>query len=120
MGSLETPPPGLDDHDLRAWIEDQEARDRPDVVRLPEFAGAVDLGRLHFVYPPNSPGSVSDDYGRLWPFLWWACQHPSRPADEAMLLDQHCRLCDEQWIVRGLPLPGLPPLPGTAPVLRSF
>lgn len=117
---LERPPDGLSLRELQEWISDQEAHDRPNVITMPEFTGAVDLGRMHFVYPPSAPGDVSDEYTRLWPFMWFACQHPERPADAAMLLDAKCRLCDEQEKVRGLPLPFLPPLPGDAPVMRSF
>lgn len=119
-GALEKPPPGLTGRELREWVADQEAKDRPQIVRLPEFAGAVILSTLHYVYPPGSPGTTTDEYARLWPWLWYSCHHPERPADEAMLLDTKCPRCDEQWILRGLPLPSLPPLPPGAPVMRSF
>lgn len=72
----------------------------------------------HEVRPPDAP-SATEEYVRLWPFLWFACEHPDRPLDEACLFDVHCQLCDAEYAMRGCPVQTLPRLSEDAPIFRE-
>jgi hypothetical protein len=122
--SSDLPPLDLSDEEYREWLADREAKDsRAEPERrvvLPNLQGAVILANLHRVFHP-SMGSVWDaEYARIYPYLWFACQHPDRATDEAMLLEGRCPRCADEELRRGLPLPGLPPLPPDAPVFRPL
>lgn len=112
------PPPGLTDDELVEWARSLPAEDG-DTFTLPEMAGvkAPNVATLHIVFPPGL-GDATADYRRIHPYLWFACQHPDRAVDEAMLLDAHCPRCDDEWARRGLPVTPLPPLPKDAPIFR--
>jgi hypothetical protein len=107
------------------WIGEQNARDKPNVVRLPNAYDIItDRDPLHHqVIHPSEFATVDLEYVRVYPFLWFACDYPNRPTDEAMLMDmRHCDACPAEETARGLPLPPgfLPPLPTGAPRFRDL
>lgn len=122
--SADLPPLDLSDEEYAEWLAEREARDslaEPErQVVLPNLQGAVILSNLHRVFHPSMGTAWDAEYARVFPYLWFACQDPGRPTDEAMLLDGRCPRCDDEERRRGLPLPALPPLPVDAPVLRTL
>jgi hypothetical protein len=121
--SIELPPEGLTGDELIEWAEEQELRDKPREFALPEMAGidaaeAVNLGFIHVVFPPEV-GVATDDYMALWKYLWFACTDRDRPVDEAMLLDDNCPRCKQEWDRRGLPIMNLPKVTLSSPVMRG-
>ncbi len=121
--SLELPPPGLSGRELEEWMAQEQAKDKDRHIQLPEASGidpaqAVKLGFLHVVFHPVM-GFATDDYKKLYPYLWFACKEPGRPADEAMLIDDNCPLCTVEWDRRGLPISPLPDLPSDSPRYRD-
>jgi hypothetical protein len=121
--SIEMPPEGLSGRELVDWAQEQNLRDRPREFALPEMAGidperAVSLGFLHVVFPPEV-GVATDDYIALWRYFWFACTDPERPADEAMLLDDNCPACRQEWDRRGLPITQMPKVTLSTPVMRG-
>ncbi len=123
MGDLARPPEGLTGQDLIDWATEQSLKETDREVTLPEMAGidatqAVRLGFLHVVFPPEI-GVATDDYIALWPYLWFACQHPEREVDEAMLLDGNCSRCDHEWVKRSLPVTNLTKIGIDTPKLRG-
>jgi hypothetical protein len=123
MNNVVLPPEGLSGQELVEWAEDQNLRDKDREVTLPEMSGidpekAVKLGFLHVVFPPEM-GVSTDDYIALWKYLWFACQDPNRPVDEAMLLDDNCPRCQAEWDRRGLPVANLPKITLSTPIMRG-
>jgi hypothetical protein len=101
------------------WIGEQNARDKPNVVRLPNAYDIItDRDPLHHqVIHPSEFATVDLEYVRVYPFLWFACDYPNRPTDEAMLMDM--RHCDGA----GAPAPARVPAAaphGRAPVPRPL
>jgi len=113
----------VDPEDLRDLADDLSPEGTRDIV-IPLGMDAP-LAIAHRVYHPDEIGFAAgpqrDEYCRLYPYFWHACDYPDRPVDEAMLIeDEKCPACAVEWKRRGLPLDGLPPLPPGAPRLRDL
>ena len=81
------------------------------------------------LHPDDSSGEMSDDYVRLYEYLWHPCEQPERPLDEATIFATYrsddgevhgdCPGCLFGWDLFGCPTDDLPPLPSNAPKLRT-
>jgi hypothetical protein len=93
-----------------------------ETIRLDVQAGVPIIGLRHAVLPPGIGSGMTEPW--LYPFVWFACEHPSRAVDEACRFDNRCPACREDWARRELagevPALLLPKVPADAPRFREF